>query len=134
MSFTDPDAAAAWNAGARAYDTFIESGADYYRVEVHGPALLLCGGQDETVPCDGIEGVFDATNEQPIMLANYLSADHANWVTFFGDEISPMEAAVTAWMRVQLMDDTALRPWFYGAECQLCTDPAWEINQKMMDE
>ena len=40
MSFTDPDAAAAWNAGARAYDTFIESGADYYRVQVHGPALL----------------------------------------------------------------------------------------------
>jgi len=101
---------------------------------LHGPALLLCGGQDEVVPCDGIEGVFDATDEQPIMLANYLSADHANWVTFFGDEISPMEAAVTAWMRVQLMDDTALRPWFYGAECQLCTDPAWEISQKMMEE
>lgn len=101
---------------------------------LHGPALLLCGGQDEVVTCDSIERAFDATNEQPVMFANYLSADHADWVTFFGDEISPMEAATTAWMRVQLMGDTSLRSWFYGADCELCTDPAWEISQKMLDE
>lgn len=101
---------------------------------LNGPALLLCGGQDEVVTCDTVRNAFDATDEQPIMLANYLSADHADWVTFFGDAISPMEAAVTAWMRVQLMGDTSLRPWFYGADCQLCTDSAWEIDQKMMDE
>lgn len=102
---------------------------------LHGPALLLCGGQDEVVPCDeSIQSAFDATDEQPIMLANYLSADHANWVTFFGDEISPMETAVTAWMRVQLMGDTSLRSWFYGDDCQLCTDSAWEISRKLMDE
>lgn len=42
-TFTDSDAAAAWNEGAGAWDEFIESGADYYRHEVHGPALLaLC--------------------------------------------------------------------------------------------
>jgi SAM-dependent methyltransferase len=40
MSFSDADAAKAWNAGANAFDTFVESGADYYRIEVHGPALL----------------------------------------------------------------------------------------------
>lgn len=101
---------------------------------LHGPALLLCGGQDEVVTCDSIENAFNATDDQPIMFANYLSADHADWVTFFGDEISPMETAVVAWMRVQLMGDTALRPWFYGADCQLCTDSAWQIRQKLMDE
>jgi hypothetical protein len=37
-------------------------------------------------------------------------------------------------MRVQLMGDTSLRSWFYGADCALCTDSAWEISQKMMDE
>jgi hypothetical protein len=45
-----------------------------------------------------------------------------------------MEVATTAWMRVHLMNDTELRPWFYGAACKLCTDDAWEITQKMMDE
>jgi 2-polyprenyl-3-methyl-5-hydroxy-6-metoxy-1,4-benzoquinol methylase len=38
--FTDHQAREAWQAGARAWDTFVESGADYYRREVHGPALL----------------------------------------------------------------------------------------------
>ena len=40
MAFTDSDVISAWNAGADAWDTFVESGADYYRIEVHGPALL----------------------------------------------------------------------------------------------
>jgi 2-polyprenyl-3-methyl-5-hydroxy-6-metoxy-1,4-benzoquinol methylase len=38
--FTDSEAAAAWNRGAKAWNAFVESGADYYRHEVHGPALL----------------------------------------------------------------------------------------------
>jgi SAM-dependent methyltransferase len=38
--FTDADAAAAWDEGADAWDQFVESGADFYRLEVHGPALL----------------------------------------------------------------------------------------------
>ena len=44
MAFTDDDARVAWNRGARAWDAFVEEGADYYRLEVHGPALLeACG-------------------------------------------------------------------------------------------
>lgn len=38
--FTDQESRLAWNRGARAWDEFVESGADYYRHEVHGPALL----------------------------------------------------------------------------------------------
>lgn len=39
-TFTDSDALAGWNQGAKAWEEFIESGSDYYRHEVHGPALL----------------------------------------------------------------------------------------------
>lgn len=43
-SFTDEAARAAWSEGAPAWDEFVESGADYYRREVHGPGLLdACG-------------------------------------------------------------------------------------------
>jgi 2-polyprenyl-3-methyl-5-hydroxy-6-metoxy-1,4-benzoquinol methylase len=38
--FSDGDARAAWNAAARAWDEFVESGEDYYRHQVHGPALV----------------------------------------------------------------------------------------------
>jgi 2-polyprenyl-3-methyl-5-hydroxy-6-metoxy-1,4-benzoquinol methylase len=34
------DARTAWNQGARAWQSFVRSGADYYRTMVHGPALL----------------------------------------------------------------------------------------------
>jgi Chlorophyllase enzyme len=100
---------------------------------LHGPALLLCGGADDVVDCEGIANALNSI-QQPAMLANYITADHGNWVTFRGTTLSPMEVATVAWMRVHLMNDTALRPWFYGADCKLCTDEAWEITQKMMDE
>jgi len=38
------DPAAAWGEAADAWDAFVESGADYHRTELHGPALLdVCG-------------------------------------------------------------------------------------------
>ena len=43
-AFTDADARAAWNRGAEAWHAFVQSGADYYRWRLHGPALLrACG-------------------------------------------------------------------------------------------
>lgn len=101
---------------------------------LHGPAFIFCGELDTTVPCENVQNGFDSITSQPAMLANYLSADHVNWVTFRGTNPSPVEAAVTAWMRVHLMNDAALRSWFYGPSCRLCADPAWEITQKNMDQ
>lgn len=45
MSSSDLDAREAWNAGADAYIQFVESGADYYRLLVHGPGLLAACGE-----------------------------------------------------------------------------------------
>ncbi len=44
MTFDAADARAAWNDAAEPWDDFVESGADYYRAEVHGPALLAACG------------------------------------------------------------------------------------------
>ena len=38
------DPAAAWDAAAGAWDGFVETGLDYWRTEVHGPALLAACG------------------------------------------------------------------------------------------
>lgn len=43
-AFTDDDAREGWNRGADAWEAFVESGADYYRTDVHGPALLAACG------------------------------------------------------------------------------------------
>src|SRR5262249_14007679 len=102
---------------------------------LHGPALLLCGGMDTTVPCSTVMTAFNGINNQPVMLADQLAIDHANWITFrTGSPLNPYEVAVTAWMRVHLMGDTALRPMFYGANCTLCQNTAvWQVMQKMMN-
>jgi 2-polyprenyl-3-methyl-5-hydroxy-6-metoxy-1,4-benzoquinol methylase len=44
-SFTETESREGWNRGAAGYDDFIESGADWYRLEVHGPALLAACGE-----------------------------------------------------------------------------------------
>lgn len=38
------DPAAAWDAAAEAWDEFVETGLDYWRIEVHGPPLLAACG------------------------------------------------------------------------------------------
>ena len=101
---------------------------------LHGPAFLFCGGADTTVPCSMVQTAYNGITNQPIMLAQYVTADHVNWVTFRGTAPSVVEATATAWMRVHLMGDTALRSWFYGASCKLCTDSAWQVMRKMMDQ
>ncbi|MBN2195515.1 MAG: hypothetical protein JW751_22035 [Polyangiaceae bacterium] len=100
---------------------------------LHGPAMLFCGGQDDLVGCDGARSAFDAIDTLPAMYANYLTVDHGSWMSF-GNQRSEVETAVTAWMRVHLMADAALRSWFYGASCTLCTDSAWDIDRKNMDQ
>ena len=102
---------------------------------LHGPALLLCGGMDTTVPCSNVMNAFTGITNQPVMLADQLAVNHGSWITFRGTTLNPAEVAVTAWMRVHLMGDTVLRPRFYGPTCTLCQDTAiWQIMQKMMDQ
>jgi hypothetical protein len=102
---------------------------------LHGPALLLCGGMDTTVPCSTIMNAFTGITNQPVMLADQLAATHGGWVSFRAGTLNPYEVAVTAWMRVQLMGDTSLRSMFYGPTCTLCTNTAvWSVMQKMMDQ
>lgn len=98
---------------------------------LHGPAMFFCGGLDDIVGCDGAQSALSAVTTLPAMYAEYLSVDHGSWMSF-NNKPSVVYGAVTAWMRVHLMADDALRPWFYGASCQLCADAGWQIQQKNM--
>ena len=100
---------------------------------LHGPALFFCGGMDDIVGCDGAQSAIDAITTLPAMYAEYLSVDHGSWLGR-GSKPSVVESVVTAWMRVHLMADESLKPWFYGASCKLCTDSGWVIQQKNMDQ
>ena len=98
---------------------------------LHGPAMFFCGGQDDIVGCDGAKNALNAVTTLPAMYAEYLSVDHGSWMSF-NNKPSVVYGAVTAWMRVHLMADDSLRPWFYGEACQLCADTGWQIQTKNM--
>jgi hypothetical protein len=95
--------------------------------------MFFCGGLDDLVGCERGGSALQAVDTLPAMYANYLTVDHGSWMSW-GNTRSEVETAITAWMRVHLMADAALRPWFYGPSCGLCTDSAWEIERKNMDE
>ena len=101
---------------------------------LHGPAMFFCGGQDTLVGCSGAQSAINAVTTLPAMYAEYISADHGSWMSFGGTKPSVVETAITAWMRVHLMGDTDLRPWFYGDACKLCTDSGWQVDRKNMDQ
>jgi hypothetical protein len=88
---------------------------------LHGPALLICGGEDTVVSCDSVATTFDAVADQPALFMNNLAADHGSWLGQNGSK-GPDFFALTAWFRVHLMSDTANRKYFFGPDCTLCTD------------
>lgn len=98
---------------------------------LHGPSLILCGGMDTIVPCSGSDRAFNAINSVPVMYANLKAIDHISWI---GQGANSEYAKVTlAWFRLHLMGDMSQRGQFYGSDCTLCQDSAWEIRQKMLD-
>lgn len=97
---------------------------------VHTPMLFFCGGNDETVDCDGVHDVFETVTDQPAFFLNELGADHGSWVYEGADGVSLSSAA--AWFRVHLMDDTANRNFFYGDNCKFCTDGRAQAEQNAL--
>lgn len=100
---------------------------------VHTPMLFFCGGRDTTVNCSGVRNTFLTVTDQPAFFINELNSDHGSWVYQGADGVSLSSAA--AWFRVHLMNDTANRKYFYGADCTFCNDDRVEVEQNsLMDQ
>lgn len=93
------------------------------------PTAYFCD-KDETGPnCDGD---FAAPHTNPTFYGRVPGAVHVSYV-FDTDFINRMNAAVTGWVRWQLMGDTVASGMFVGPDCTLCKDSFWEIQKKNMD-
>ena len=98
---------------------------------LNGPALFICGEQDNVVPCAGVANTFRTVTDQPAMFFNNLAADHGSWLGQGGSQ-GPTFFALTAWFRVFLMDDVANRRFFFGEDCALCTDNRVTIERNSL--
>ena len=98
---------------------------------LHTPALLICGGLDTVVSCDNVASTYGGITNQSAMLLDNLSADHGGWLYQNGPE-GPTIFALTAWFRVYLMDDTDNRAYFFGTDCELCTDSRVTVERNSL--
>jgi hypothetical protein len=97
---------------------------------VHTPMLFFCGGRDTTVNCSGVRNTFLTVTNQPAFFLNELDSDHGSWVYEGASGVSLSAAA--AWFRVHLMNDTANRRFFYGANCTFCSDNRVDAEQNSL--
>ena len=97
---------------------------------VHTPMMFFCGGRDTTVACSGVRDTFRTVTDQPAFFINELDSDHGSWVYEGANGVSLSSAA--AWFRVHLMNDTANRKYFYGANCTFCSDNRVDVEQNSL--
>jgi hypothetical protein len=83
------------------------------------PVLFLAGETDTLTP--GIRSAYDAATGIPAAFAELAGASH---LVPLGDG-GGFRPAITAWARWRLMGDATAGAQFLGANCGLCTSPAW---------
>jgi hypothetical protein len=93
------------------------------------PSAYFCDKDETGVNCDGD---FNAQHTYPRFYGRVPGAVHVDYV-FNDDFINRMNAAVTGWVRWQMMGDTTSAGMFVGANCTLCRDSYWEVQKKNMD-
>jgi predicted dienelactone hydrolase len=95
-----------------------------------GPMFLMSGSLDTVAPPDlNQQPVYDQTNV-PTAWGTLRGADH--FASAIGD-ITGFRGPATAWFRLHLMGDESARTIFYGDNCGLCTNPAWQLERKEME-
>jgi hypothetical protein len=89
---------------------------------------------DTTLPCTSNLRSWMGITDQPAMYGELKTATHMNWIFSAGGMPNPYHVITTAWFRVHLMNDSALRPMFYG-ECSVCKDTAnWVTMRTKMEQ
>ncbi len=89
-----------------------------------GPTCYISDPADTKANCDSDYAVVTV----PVFYGSLLGANHvAMMLPPYSDLIA---GAATAWFRWFLMEDESQRSVFVGADCQLCQDPAWSVQQK----
>jgi hypothetical protein len=90
-----------------------------------GPTFLIAGEKDTLVTPSSVQSAFNAATV-PAVYGLSVGQDHL----MPGRNPAPILEGVTGWFRIHLFADDTARALFYGASCELCSDPLWKITQK----
>ncbi len=98
---------------------------------LHAPMAIIDGGSEDMAYANGARD-FENIKSVPIIFANY-PYGHYQW--FPKDNGGEFGKAGVAWLKWQLLGDEGAtgKGMFLGANCGLCSDPSWTIQQKNMN-
>jgi dienelactone hydrolase len=97
---------------------------------LHGPVLYLYGGASDIVQVNA-EADFVEISHVPIFKA-FRDAGHG--LTLRDPQGGDYGHAAIDWLQWQLRGDPAAAATFTGPSCRLCTDPAWTVEKKLIDQ
>jgi hypothetical protein len=99
--------------------------------KVRTPMAYLCTA--DAASKDNCAADF-AVVKQPAFFGVMNGTGHVDVTTFLGigvdAAIKRVATASTAWLRWQVMNDASYKSWFVGADCMLCKDSNWTVQQK----
>lgn len=96
---------------------------------LHTPVLYIMGGPSDIAWPNGNDD-FDRIDTVPAVLASIDVGHGGTFQDANGGRVTPVDVA---WLEWQLRGDRAAARWFQGADCRLCTDPAWTVRKKRID-
>jgi len=96
---------------------------------LHTPVLYVMGGPTDIAWPNGNDD-FERIEHVPVAIA---SLDVGHGGTFHDANGGKAAQVDVAWLEWQLRGDKAAARWFRGADCRLCSDPAWTLRKKRID-
>jgi hypothetical protein len=98
--------------------------------DLHFPALYILGGPTDIAYANGMDD-FARIEHVPVAVANI---DKGHGGTYWEPNGGAAAQVAVAWLAWQLRGDAQAARMFVGADCKLCTDPAWKFEAKRLDE
>jgi hypothetical protein len=99
--------------------------------KLHTPIAYLCTGDDAS---SGNCASDFAVVKQPAFFGVMKGTEHTDVTTILGlgvdAVIKRVATASTAWLRWRVMGDESFSKTFVGADCLLCKDSNWTVQQK----
>jgi dienelactone hydrolase len=98
--------------------------------QLHGPVLLINGGESDVAMVGSAEG-FETINHVPVF---YGARRHAGHMSTFGHPGGGEFANIaSSWLKWILKGDPEAGAMFVGSQCELCTNPNWEMRSKALE-
>jgi hypothetical protein len=94
--------------------------------DLHFPTLYVLGGETDIAYANGMDD-FEKIDHVPVAVA---SIDKGHGGTYWEPNGGAAAEVVVDWLDWQLRGSAEASRTFLGADCGLCTDPAWTFKSK----